>query len=640
MDSRPRLVAISGPLQGREFPLEDQTTLGRDPSNQISLNEHWVSRQHCSIKKAADGFTIVDLGSHNGTFVNGVPVKEHQLEHGNRIQIADSTFIFLLGEEVSPRASDAVEMDDGRSPHRSTIQLRREDAIYLEPERISKAHLPPSTIERDLGALLKVSSAIASLQDMDELQREILDRVFEIVPAERGAILLGAETGGKFVSELWRHREGTSDKPVQVIRTLVEQVQRDRAAILSNQPTKDSKLAKSASLLTSLIQSVLCLPLVSGDRFVGVLYLDSRDPDVRFDEDQLELLTAIAGITASSLENARHLGGLEAENERLQHDAIVEHNMVGEGRAMSEVYKLIGKVAPTDSTVLITGESGTGKELAARALHRASSRKAKPFWKIDCTTLTENLLESELFGHEKGAFTGAITQKKGRLELADEGTVFLDEMGELPVPLQSKLLRVLQDREFERIGGTRPISVDIRLIVATNRNLEEEMKKGNFREDLFYRLNVVPITLPPLRERREDIPLLANYFTAKYSKKIKRRIVGISPEALAILQSYDFPGNVRELENAIERAIVLGSTDTILPEDLPENLLDAKPAAPAGSIPTYNEALTEMKKKLVLDAVTQSGGNYTDAAKKLGLHPNYLHRLIRNLDIKDELKSS
>jgi Nif-specific regulatory protein len=627
-------------LQGREFPLEDQTTLGRDPSNQISLNEHWVSRQHCQIKKAAGGFTIVDLGSHNGTFLNGVPVKEHELEHGNRIQIADSTFIFLFGEEVSSRASDAVEMDDGRSPHRSTIQLRLEDAIYLQPEKISKAHLPPSTIERDLSALLKVSSAITSLQDMDELQKELLDQIFEIVPAERGAILLGAETGGKFVSEFGRHREGTSDKPVQVIRTLVEQVQRDRAAILSNQPTKDSKLAKSASLLTSLIQSVLCLPLVSGDRFVGVLYLDSRDPEVRFDEDQLELLTAIAGIAASSLENARHLGGLEAENERLQHDAIIEHNMVGEGRAMSEVYKFIGKVAPTDSTVLITGESGTGKELAARAVHRASSRKVKPFWKIDCTTLTENLLESELFGHEKGAFTGAITQKKGRLELADEGTVFLDEMGELPVPLQSKLLRVLQDREFERIGGTRPISVDIRLVVATNRNLAEEMKKGNFREDLFYRLNVVAITLPPLRERREDIPLLANYFTAKYSKKIKRRIAGISPEALAILQSYDFPGNVRELENAIERAIVLGSTDTILPEDLPENLLDAKPAAPAGSIPTYNEALTEMKKKLVLDAVTQSGGNYTDAAKKLGLHPNYLHRLIRNLDIKDELKSS
>jgi Nif-specific regulatory protein len=296
-------------------------------------------------------------------------------------------------------------------------------------------------------------------------------------------------------------------------------------------------------------------------------------------------------------------------------------------------------VAPADSTVLIYGESGTGKELAARAIHRNSLRAQKPFVKIDCTTLTENLLESELFGHEKGAFTGAITQKKGKLEFADRGTVFLDELGELPLPLQSKLLRVLQDREFERVGGTRTIPIDVRMIAATNRDLGEEMSKGRFREDLYYRLNVISVVLPPLRERRDDIPLLANYFATKFSKKVKRRVRGISQKAINHLRSYHWPGNVRELENTVERAIVLGSTETILPEDLTENVLESKVTSQDSEITTFHEALNEKKKRLIFDAVKKAKGSYTEAAKRLGLHPNYLHRLIRNLDIKEELKN-
>ncbi len=270
-----------------------------------------------------------------------------------------------------------------------------------------------------------------------------------------------------------------------------------------------------------------------------------------------------------------------------------------------------------------------------------SSRLHKPFVKIDCTTLTENLLESELFGHEKGAFTGAVNQKKGKLELADSGTVFLDELGELPLSLQSKLLRVLQDREFERVGGTRTIPIDIRLIAATNRNLADDMKDGKFREDLYYRLNVISITLPPLRDRRDDIPLLCNYFATQYSRRVKRKVRSISKQAMAYLTRYDWPGNVRELENTIERAIVLGSTETILPEDLTENILDAGPSSPpttdAGS-ETYHDALNANKRELILTAVHKASGNYTEAAKRLGLHPNYLHRLIRNLDMKEELK--
>jgi Nif-specific regulatory protein len=238
---------------------------------------------------------------------------------------------------------------------------------------------------------------------------------------------------------------------------------------------------------------------------------------------------------------------------------------------------------------------------------------------------------------DEGAFTGAVAQKKGKLEVASSGTIFLDEVGELAPQIQVKLLRVLQEREFERVGGPRPIKVDIRLIAATNRDLEEAIRSGSYRQDLYYRLNVVQLKMPSLRERREDIPLLANYFAAKYSQKCRRHVSGISAEARACLINYDWPGNVRELENAIERAIVLGSTEMILPEDLPDDLLEANPPSDA-RITNYHEAVNQLKRELIIKAVEQANGNYTEAARALGVHPNYLHRLIRNLNLKTELK--
>jgi transcriptional regulator with PAS, ATPase and Fis domain len=250
--------------------------------------------------------------------------------------------------------------------------------------------------------------------------------------------------------------------------------------------------------------------------------------------------------------------------------------------------------------------------------------------------LTESLIESELFGHEKGSFTGAIALKRGKLEVANGGTVFLDEIAELGLGLQAKLLRVLQEREFDRVGGISPVRVDVRLIAATNRDLEDVVASGKFRQDLYYRLNVVSVRMPALRDRREDIPLLANYFIAKYSLEAHRHVVGLSPQARSALLSYDWPGNVRELENAIQRAVVLGSTDLILPEDLPESLLEAEPLA-GGSHSSYHDSLRRAKKQLIVKAVEQAGGNFTDAARHIGLHPNYLHRLVRNLNLKPAL---
>ena len=304
---------------------------------------------------------------------------------------------------------------------------------------------------------------------------------------------------------------------------------------------------------------------------------------------------------------------------------------------MREVFRFIERIAPSDATILIRGESGTGKELVAHAIHNNSERSAKQFVAINCAVLSETLLESELFGYEKGAFTGAVAQKRGRLEVADGGTLFLDEVGELTPATQAKLLRVLQERQFERLGSTRSITVDVRIIAATNRNLEEAIKSGTFRQDLYYRLNVISLTLPSLRDRREDIPLLANYFVAKYSKKCKRLVSGISPEARACLVAYDWPGNVRELENAIERAVVLGNTEYLMPEDLPESLLAT--AADVQNNSNYHEAVNEMKKKIILRAIEQANGNYTEAAKLLGIHSTNLHRLIRTLGLRSSIST-
>ena len=374
-------------------------------------------------------------------------------------------------------------------------------------------------------------------------------------------------------------------------------------------------------------------------KVTGCIYLDTCNPASRFDEDHLQLVAAIAGTSAVALENARRIQWLEQENLRLSAEINLDHNLIGESSRMKDVYQFLARVAPTDSNVLLQGESGTGKELAARAIHRNGPRSGKSFVAINCAAIPEGLLESELFGHEKGAFTGAVAQKKGRLEMANGGVVFLDEIGELAPALQVKLLRVLQEREFERVGGMRPISVDIRLIAATIQDLGEAVKAGTFRKDLFYRLNVLSLVMPPLRERREDIPMLAEYFTTKYIKKLNSRIKKLSPDAIAYLVKYDWPGNVRELENAIERALVLSPSEVVQPEDLPESILE-KGITSSDEAANYHHQVKELKKQLILNALEQTNRNYTEAAELLGVHVNYLHRLIRNLDLKDALRST
>jgi Nif-specific regulatory protein len=621
----PHLAAISGKLKGTIFTIgDDSLVIGRETAANVCVADASVSRRHSKIEKQDDGFVITDLESLNGTFVNDVPVKSRILQHGDRLRIGDSQFLFLTHEGETASRSSEVNLDEAKVVSGPTLQIRMDDATYL--------------MARDLSALMKISTSINAIRGLEDLLHRLLELLFEVVPAQRGAILLTTDESLDSSMVFGLDRVSGKDKAVTVSRTIAQQVMRDGVALLANDAETQSFLSTD-SVIKARTRSVMCVPLVMIDHKLGVLYLDTTVAGDQFNRDHLQLVTAISGIAAVAIENARHFEWLQTENERLLADVNIEHNMVGEGAAMQRVYHFISKVAPTDSTVLIAGESGTGKELAARAIHRNSKRVQKPFMAVNCAALTESLLESELFGHEKGAFTGAFSQKKGRLEVADGGTVFLDEIGELTPALQVKLLRVLQEREFERVGGTATIKVDLRVIAATNKNLEDAIEAGEFRQDLYYRLNVVSLEMPALRERREDIMLLASYFADKYGAKCNRKLLGISPDARAYLMAYYWPGNVRELENAIERAIVLGTTDVILPEDLPEALLEHETSA-AQSTVGYHEAVTQTKKQIILKAIEEAKGNYTEAAKRLGVHPNYLHRLIRNLNLRAQLKTS
>ncbi|MCP3099548.1 sigma-54 dependent transcriptional regulator [Myxococcus sp. K15C18031901] len=359
-----------------------------------------------------------------------------------------------------------------------------------------------------------------------------------------------------------------------------------------------------------------------------------------FDQAELSVVVAKAAKTNESARRS------------VRPDLKARAAIIGESPQMQDVYKIIDKVADTPSTVLVTGESGTGKELIATALHGASSRRDKPFIKINCAAIPATLLESELFGYERGAFTGAVTSKPGRFELADGGTLFLDEIGEIPVEMQVKLLRALQEGEFERVGGIKTTRVDVRLVAATNRDLQTEIEAGRFRKDLFYRLAVVPLTLPPLRERRSDIPMLARHFVEKYNRRLNKKIEGIADDALALLQAYPWPGNIRELENQIERVLIFADGPLITARDLPDTIRQgagvqagAVPATPAPSmeVPAGEVGLkdivrmkaAELERDLIVKKLEETGGNVTRAARLLQISRKSLQTKMKEFGLRD-----
>jgi transcriptional regulator with PAS, ATPase and Fis domain/pSer/pThr/pTyr-binding forkhead associated (FHA) protein len=615
----PRVVALTGMFKGESYRLTGaKLTLGRDNSNSVQIGDATVSKKHCAIEAEGDRFELVDLESHNGTFVNGIPVTRRALMHGDVIRVGNSELLFLTREESQDDAVELQYSDDVTQEALKTVQITVG----------SQTHSPTDVgrMARDLNALFKIANTINSIRDPGHLQTKLLELIFEVVPAEVGAILLMSQVDEEPRAAHLHERRPGAGPTLRIRRNVIQRALWERASVFTE--TSSSDVAEG--------ENIMCVPLIGVQNTIGTIYLTSRGLSAQFAENHVQFLNSAAGIAAVTLENVFSFESLKEENRRLRQVLEPSETIIGESKAMRRLGAFIDKVAKGDSTVLIRGESGTGKELVARAIHVGSARAEKPFVAINCAAIPETLLESELFGNEKGAFTGAVF-KKGKLEAAEDGTVFLDEIGELAPLLQAKLLRVLQQREFDRLGGTRPIKFQARVLAATNKNLEQAIKEGEFRQDLFYRLNVVSTTVPPLREHRDDIPLLAIYFATKYAEKSERPFKGISSEARTILMSYDWPGNVRELENAIEHAIVMGSVEEVLPEDLPETLMEKQSVQVSSG--KYHHEINELKKRLIIDAVTQAKGSYIEAAKLLGVHPNYLHRLIRNLEIKDMLRA-
>ncbi len=627
----PRLVVISGDLEGRTFEITgDAFTVGRQAGSDLQITNIEVSRRHCEILRSPDGsFTLRDLESRHGTLVNGRPAQEVALVHSDLVTVGMNAMLFLLDD---PSTRDQADSETGSiSIGGPSLARRLTDTLHLNPSQVDAALPVQARLARELHALLRLSMTLQERLELGPLAARLLDAAMEAVPsAERGAVL-------------WR--EPGLEQPVAIA---------DRGAARAIQgPILDRVLGEGTAICWPNahhelgatappdVGAVLAAPLAGDDtRPTGLLYLDRRR--VGFAAHHLELISAIAGVASPAFQNASHLRWLESENQRLRDEDAARHDMIGESAAMQAVFNLVARVARADSTVLIHGESGTGKELVARAIHRSSPRAEGPFVAVNCATLSENLLESELFGHEKGAFTGALARKVGKMEAAHGGTLFLDEVAEIPVGLQAKLLRALQEREIERVGGTRPIRVDLRVLAASHRDLQQAVRDGDFREDLYFRLKVITCTVPPLRERREDVPLLARHFAHRHGAKLGLTEVGIAPEARRCLLAYDWPGNVRELGNVIERAVVLGDGEVVRREDLPDEVAVAageEDAAPdeAVDVTDFQGALVAFKKRLILDAWNASGEDYASTAERLGIHVNSLHRMVKNLGIKDAL---
>jgi Nif-specific regulatory protein len=624
-----KLVSIAGPLRGGVFPLTqtegEAFSIGRSVDNALCIEDPMVSRHHCLLTHKGQEFTITDRGSANGTYINGLPLQDHPLRGGDEIGIGNSMFLFAI--------EGALDSGNGESGPLSVPGINLSETLQLPAQaapRFEEILSSPSGA-RWIDALSWILDAIRSAKGLKELQERIIESLSRAFSVEHGIIVLAGSSVVEFASVFeWKRDQDTIDAAVLPSASL-ERMIRKSAPILWNHDANEANPPEIQP--GSLVRSLVAVPLIAFEKLIGMLCLTTNDPTQCFNDDHLCFLMKMSCAVALALDNAANSQNQKTQARQRLAEMNLEYNMVGESPQMRKVYDVIAKVARTDSTVMICGESGTGKELAARAIHRNSPRARKPFIAINCAALTESLLESELFGHEKGAFTGAMAQKKGRFEEAHGGTILFDEVTEMSPLLQAKLLRVIQEREFERVGGNRTIKSDVRFLSASNQDMEEAVRRGVFRSDLYYRLQVVSLTIPPLREHPEDIESLASYFTRKHSWKLRGRIAGISKLALACLKSYTWPGNVRELENVLERALVLGSTDLIQPEDLPDSIIESS-HLPEVSTSGFYSRVTEAKRRLLLEAFDRAKGNHSEAAKLLEIHPNSLHRLIRNLNLK------
>lgn len=639
------LEIIHGASAGSKFELNlPVISLGRGAHNTVVLSDYHLSGDHAQIVRDDRGYVFRDLRSTNGSAVERAgkrfPV-DANCRHEVRLEPGD---ILLLGDPRAPVAILAQPV--GEDPSFTERLIASRSIVDLPAVREQIEHDPVSAFK-----LYKALHRLSGRLDLPTALDAIADATFEVLArATHVTVLLRAETDkDRFTLALQRGRDRehgpaeTGGDPIRASRTILRRVLADRAAVL----TADAKeeLSSSESILSGRILSVIAVPLWRGDEITGLLQADNRRTAGMFDENDLEVALLLGAQAALVIDNIQLVHRLKVAEERARgenlylkrrEEQVRLPTIVGDSPAMQQVFAQLDRVIDTRATVCIEGETGTGKELIASAIHYRSSRRDKMFVAQNCAAMPENLLESELFGHKRGAFTSADSDKKGLFEIADGGTLFLDEMGEMPLALQSKLLRVLQEGTIRPVGATAEKQVDVRILCATNRDLTAEVEKGRFRQDLFYRLMVFPIRLPPLRERREDIPALAKHFLTRYTEEYRVHIPGFAPEALDALTSHTWPGNIRELENEIQRLVIQAEPGCdIQVSDLSPRLrkIEGTLAKVAPKKGTLKEMMDQVERWLITEALREHGGNKTRTAATLGITREGLHKKLDKLGL-------
>ncbi|OUW43036.1 hypothetical protein CBD41_08035 [bacterium TMED181] len=586
---------------------DDGVLIGRDDSVDIRLDDPATSRVHARLQLTPNGWKVSDLNSSNGTYVSGDPIREQLLHPGQHIGIGDTEIIVEALIQTVPEAHERTQILD------------------------STAQEPGKFTDHQVKRILKTLDQAAPLLGQGFSDTGCLDqglqKLVSGLEADRGAILI--EENGQWLCRTAWSRIGVPLQGFVLSQTILGELLRNRRAILSRDTSLDPRFEDRRSVTGDEIRSVIAAPIFIERSLRGILYLDRIDGDSHpLGESELWAGGIAAATMGAGLSLNAELDELQQEKVDLVRSVLDTHPIIGTSPAIDEVRKFIQKVAPTQGTVLIMGETGTGKELVARGLHFQGTRAAAPFITINCAAIPPHLVESELFGHEKGAFTGADQTKIGKFEAANGGTVFLDEIGELPEAAQSKMLRLLETRCLERVGSNTSIEVDIRLIAATHRNLQQEVEKGNFREDLFYRLAVLEVQVPPLRERVSDISLLSDHFLDQFADK-KRPRKTLSEQAVALLEAHPFQGNVRELRNILESAAILSDGLHITDEDL--RLLPRVHKKPTGDSPWKPISLKELEEKHILRVLEYVGGNKKKAAEILGIERSTLYSRLKNI---------
>ena len=495
---------------------------------------------------------------------------------------------------------------------------------------------------RELTAILEVSRVLTTSFDLEKNLSSAMSALGSLLEMQRGCVFLLDPLSGelRIVAAHGLTKENIEKGKYRIGEGIVGRVlEKKIPMVISNIGKEPLFLNKTGSRPEKDGISFLCVPIEFKNEALGVLSVDRiYSKKLGGVDDDLRVLKIVASLIAQFIKLWGSYEKIEKEKEGLKRELKGKYkieNIIGQSDKMQEVFEEVHRVAPSKTTVLLRGESGTGKELIAKAIHYMSPRNRGPFIKFNCASIPEGLLESELFGHEKGAFTGAISSRKGRFELADRGTIFLDEIGDLPAALQPKILRVLQEKEFEKVGSEKTIKVAVRVIAATSRNLEKLVSQDKFREDLYYRLNVIPILLPPLKERGEDIPILIEYFLKKFNKENNRAVV-LDNNALQVLLNYDWPGNVRELENTIERLVVMSRSDKITPSDLPIPLGIKRIKSQAESASLTSD-IEDIEKINILNALEKTGWVQAKAARLLGITPRQIGYKIKKYSIEDKM---